>query len=117
MGTIVYREGRPKPWLAQIKRKGHPTLSKAFELQTNAKQWVREQERSLEVAGLPATIKTLQKHTVGDIVRRYLEEKTPAKGSKVSEGTVLNKFLKRPICSKSLALSQSRMLTSTSTSG
>jgi integrase len=103
MGTIVYRKGRPKPWLAQIKRKGHPTISKAFELKANAERWEREQERSIEATGLPATIKELQKHTVGDIVRRYLEEKTPGKGCAVSERTVLEKFLKRDICQKSLA--------------
>ena len=45
-------------------------------------------------------IDDLKKHLVGDIVRRYL---TPTKGCGVSETTVLKKFLKHEICSKSLA--------------
>jgi len=49
------------------------------------------------------TVAALKKHTVGEIVRRYLTEKTPLKGCSVSETSVLNKFLRHPLCSKSLA--------------
>ena len=38
-----------------------------------------------------------------DIVRRYLKDITPQKGCAVSETTVLNKFLRRDLCRKSLA--------------
>ena len=72
MGTIVERRGRPKPFLAQIHRKGHPVYSKAFELKANAERWVREQERSLELVGLPATLKEYSTTTVGDsLSNRY----------------------------------------------
>src|SRR5262249_40880023 len=41
--------------------------------------------------------------TVGQLVQRYLEEITPAKGCAANETTVLEKFLRRKdICSKSL---------------
>ena len=44
MATIVYREGRPKPWLAQIKRKGYPVYSRAFVLEAGAQRWARKEE-------------------------------------------------------------------------
>src|SRR5262249_4209906 len=62
-----------------------------------------EQDRSVDLTGLPLTIESLKKHTVGEIVRRYIEEKTPAKGCRVSETTVIKKFLEGEICRKSLS--------------
>jgi integrase len=94
---------RALPWRAQIRRKGHKPLVKMFRTKSEAKHWADEQERSIRLAGLPLTLDDLKKHTVGHIVRRYLSEITPTKGSHVSETTVLAKFLRRPLCSKSLA--------------
>lgn len=95
-GTIRYR--------VHVHRKGHKTLTKGgFQYWKDAERWGNEQDRSIQLAGLPLTIDDLKKHTVGDIVRRYLKEVTPHKGSAVSEATVLNAFLRRDICKKSLA--------------
>lgn len=95
---------RTLPWRAHINRKGHRTLVKMFKTKDEAKHWADEQERNIRLAGLPLTIEDLKRQTVGDIARRYLDEKTPAKGCRVSESTVLKKFLRRKdICSKSLA--------------
>jgi integrase len=96
-------KGRALPWLAHIHRKGHKRLIKMFKTRREAEHWADEQERSIRLAGLPLTTEDLKKHTVEDIVRRYLTEITPTKGCHVSEAAVLNKFLERPICSKSLA--------------
>jgi hypothetical protein len=74
---------RTLPYRAQVKRKGHPTLVKMFQTRAQAERWAHEQEKSILEAGLPLTIRQLEKHTVGDIVRRYLEEITPQKGSVV----------------------------------
>ncbi|HEY7243025.1 MAG TPA: site-specific integrase [Xanthobacteraceae bacterium] len=94
---------RALPWLAHIHRKGHKRLIKMFKTKREAEHWAEEQERSIRLAGLPLTTEDLKKHTVGDIVRRYLTEVTPTKGCHVSEAAVLNRFLKHPICSKALA--------------
>ena len=94
---------RTLPWRAQIRRKGHKPMVKMFRTKGEAERWASEQERTIRLTGLPLTIDELKKHTVGDIVRRYLEEITPTKGCRVSETTVLNKFLRRDFCSKPLA--------------
>src|SRR5262249_35561865 len=72
----------------------------------DAERWIREQERSIEITGLPLTVDALRKHTLGSLVERYLKEKTPDKGSAYSETTVLKKFLKHPICKQHLPISQ-----------
>lgn len=95
---------RNKPWMAKVQRKGHKTLKKMFFAEVDAKRWAREQERNIDLVGLPLTIDALKKVSVGDIVKRYLEEKTPLKGCSVSETTVLKKFLTRDICKLSLAV-------------
>jgi integrase len=99
----VIDKPRALPWRAQIRRKGHKTLVKMFKTRAEAELWANEQERSIRLAGLPLTTDDLKKHTAGDIVRRYLNEVTPTKGSRVSETAVLKKFLQHPICAKALA--------------
>jgi integrase len=95
-GTVSYR--------AHVHRKGHKPITKGgFKYRKDAERWGKEQDRSIDLAGLPLTIEDLKRHTVGDIVRRYLKEITPTKGCRVSENAVLTAFLRRDICSKSLA--------------
>lgn len=76
---------------------------KMFRTLEQAKRWERFCEDTVLMTGLPPTIEELKRHTVGDLVDRYLKEKTPHKGSAVNERTVLKKFRKRSICSLSLA--------------
>src|SRR5262249_1873423 len=94
---------RSLPWRAQVHRKGHPILVKMFASREEAEHWASEQERSIRLAGLPLTIGDLRRTTLKDIVERYRDEITPEKGGAISETTVLNKFLRRDICEKSLA--------------
>ncbi|MGO9356707.1 MAG: tyrosine-type recombinase/integrase, partial [Xanthobacteraceae bacterium] len=94
---------RSLPWRAHINRKGHKPIVKMFKSRQEADQWASEQERSIRLAGLPLTIDQLKKHTVKDIVTRYLAEVTPSKGCSVSETTVLKKFLRTDLAHKSLA--------------
>lgn len=89
---------RKRPWRARVRGK-----AQMFFLKEDAERWEREQEREWTLTGLPPTIETLKKYTLGDIVSRYLKDITPTKGCHQSEAYVLNRFLKRPICSMSLA--------------
>jgi integrase len=104
MATIVTRKGRPKPYLAQIHRKGHPTFSKSFSTMAAARRWATEQERKLELAGLPLTIAELQKTTVGDLAERYRDAVASERPDAESDLIVLRSLLKRPLARKSLAV-------------
>jgi integrase len=86
---------RKKPWCADIHRKGHKRFRKVFATEKEADRWARGQESSIDATGLPLTIEGLKKKTVGDIVKRYLEEKTPKKGSAATEERVLKRYAKR----------------------
>jgi integrase len=94
---------RKLPWRAHIHRKGHKPVVKMFLSKPEAEAWAGEQERSFRLTGLPLTIDELKKHTVREIVQKYLDEVTPTKGSAVSETTVLKKFLKTDLANMSLA--------------
>jgi integrase len=94
---------RALPWRAQIRRKGHKVQVKMFASKREAEHWATEQERAIRLTGLPQTIDDLKPHLVSEIVIRYRDEITPTKGCRVSETTVLNKFLRHKFCSKSLA--------------
>jgi hypothetical protein len=97
-------KARTVPWRAHVNRKGHKPLVKMFKTKQEAEQWAGEQERSIRLVGLPLTIDQLKKHTVGEIVKRYLAEITPKKASSVNEAAVLKKFLREnSLAKKSLA--------------
>jgi integrase len=107
--TFVILKDKPRKLSVRaiIRRKGHPTLMKHFpntrEGKKDAELWEGEQLRSIRLTGLPLTIDELKKHTVKEIVQKYLDEVTPTKGSSKSEKTVLKKFLRTDLAKRSLA--------------
>ena len=105
MASIVFRDGKSKPWLAQINRKGHRIFSRSFIQKRDAERWANEQERTIDLTGLPLTIEQLRNTTVGDLVDRYLKNVTPQKkASAENEKLVLEKFKRNnAMCKKSLA--------------
>jgi integrase len=110
MGSIVKvvdSRGNVK-FRALVARKGHRPVNKRFTDPDDAKRWIREQERAIEITGLPLPIDVLRKgplNTLGKLVEKYLKEKTPEKGSRVSETCTLKKFLKHDICKQNLPIS------------
>ena len=54
---------RALPWRAQIKRKGHRVMVKMFAAREEAERWAAEQERHIQLTGLPLTIEELKKRT------------------------------------------------------
>jgi integrase len=105
MAHIKKMEDKPRtvPWRAHVKRKGHRPIVKMFLTRSEAELWASEQERSIRMEGLPLTIDSLKKQTLGDIVRWYQREITPTKATKVGEDYFLKRFLKHPMCHQSLA--------------
>jgi integrase len=103
MATIVFRTGKNRPWLAQIRRKGHRVFSKSFVRKGDAQRWAAEQERAIDIHGLPLTVEELKKTTIGDLVDRYLVEVTPFKETASNERLTLEKFKRNAMCQKTLA--------------
>jgi integrase len=91
---------RNNPWRAKVRGRIHdsPTCK-------DAEHWERTQLHNYATAGLPLTIDALRKITVGEIIKRYLKEKTPLKGGAEAEEYFLEKFLRdEPMCKLSLAV-------------
>jgi integrase len=76
MATIRKRDSS---WQAQVRREGYPPLSKTFASKADAAAWARDQERAIDRAELPTTVRELKGVTVGDLLRRYSETVTPTK--------------------------------------
>jgi len=78
-------------------------MSKSFTVRKDATEWGRQMEVKADRADLPTDPKTLERITLGDLVRRYMKTVTPRKKTAATETIVLNAFLTRPICSRRLS--------------
>ena len=70
---------RGSSWQAQVRREGYPCLSKTFPSKADAAAWARDQERAIDRAELPITVRAIKGVTVGDLLRRYSASVTPTK--------------------------------------
>lgn len=61
-------------WRAQVRRKGHKTLSKTFSKKVLAEKWVREMEGAIEEGKFHAN-----DPDVGVVIQRYIDEVLPIK--------------------------------------
>jgi len=87
-------------WEAQIRRKGHRTISRSFDTKTDAKTWARQIEVGLELGNLELPERSKTEIKLGDMVERYLVEVTKDKRGREPEEYRLRRFLMHPICSK-----------------
>lgn len=71
-------------WEAQIRRKGHSNQSLTFELKADAEDWAREIERDMR-RGLYIDRRESESTTLLEVLKKYEEEVTPNKKSKVRE--------------------------------
>ena len=74
MATITRRG---QGWSVQVRRKGYPPLYKTFSSKADAQAWGRAQENKIDQHEPAADPKLLKNVTLGDVIRRYLEEVTP----------------------------------------
>lgn len=70
MATITKRE---KSWFAQVRRKGHKSISKSFPTKTLATEWARKIEREMDTMDFKDG-RTLSSITLSDLIKRYAEE-------------------------------------------
>ena len=76
MASIRRRNGK---WQVQIRRTNQPSLSKSFIQKSDAERWSRMIESKLDVEGLLPDTNILKRHTLSDLITRYLEQMTPKK--------------------------------------
>ncbi len=62
----------------QVRLKGYPTATATFERKTDAKQWAQQTEAAMREGRYFKTSES-KKHTVGDLVDRYIENVIPTK--------------------------------------
>jgi integrase len=94
------RKHRDK-WQVRVRRDG-VAVTKTFTAKQDAQTWARQTEAKAERRELPPDIKKLAHITLADLIKRYRDEVTIRKKGAEMETTVLNAFLRHPICKKRL---------------
>lgn len=95
MATITKRA---KGWFVQIRRKGYEPEYKTLPTKEAAEKWAREREGRIDRGEEPLDRRQLKGITLGDLIRRYIDEVTPKKRSADSECARLSKMLGAPMC-------------------
>jgi len=85
MATIVRRPGKNGQisYRAQVRRKGAPPLSATFTKLTDAKKWIQITEAAILEGRHFKTIEA-KRHTLADLIERYLVEVMPQKRPRTS---------------------------------
>lgn len=91
MATIRKRGTK---WQVQVRRKGSPPLSRSFLHKADAQAWGRQVELQVDRGDLAPKETVLRQLTVGDLIRRYIDEVVPGKRSAKNEAAVLKAFLR-----------------------
>lgn len=84
---------------AVIRRRGFPSQTKTFDTKAEAQKWARMIERDMD-RGAWRDTSAAERSTLGDVLRRYLAEVTPAKKGASIEASKINAILRDPICSQ-----------------
>jgi integrase len=101
MATIRKRNGK---YQVQVRRVGHPLISRTFIEHKDARQWARQMELAADRHDLPATVDRKQMAvTLGALVQRYKDTVTSRKRGAAIERVVLTNFALHPICRKTVS--------------
>jgi hypothetical protein len=100
MATIRKRGAK---WQVQVRRVGHRSISASFNVLRDAKAWARQKEIEADRGALAPDATCLRRLTLGELVERYRDTVSVKKRGHDVERTVLNAFLRYPICHKPLA--------------
>ena len=90
-------------WQVQVRRKGTSAISQSFHTYKDAEEWARYMEVQADRKDLPADIGVLKRLTLKDLIERYRDTISVNKRRYSIEQYVLNRFLRHPICSRSLS--------------
>ena len=98
--ATIRRRGRA--WQVQVRRQGHPLLSRTFRLKSDAELWARQKEVQLDRGELPVDTRVLRCHTLADLLERYATTIVPRKRSADRERYMLRVILRHPMARLSL---------------
>jgi hypothetical protein len=90
-------------WQVQVRRRGTRPVSRTFLSRKDAEAWARHMEGQIDRSDLPADPRVLERHTLGELVVRYLETVSPRKRGYENEKIVLGAFMRHPICRKRMS--------------
>ncbi len=74
---MAYFEQRKAGWMAQIRRRGMPTLSRTFDLKADAETWARDKERELQRGNAGVLRDDAGRTTFAEITDRYAADVLP----------------------------------------
>ena len=97
---------RATKWQVQVRRDGHPNVSKTFHLRQDALKWAREQERRIDRGELvcTASLPLASKLTLADVLSRYERDVLPTKRTRgVNERFHLRPMLRHSLASLNIA--------------
>lgn len=106
MATIRQRGIR---WQSIIKRKGHPVLSKTFDLKKDAEKWARQQERSID-AGQWVDRAEAERTTLAILLDRYAKEVSSNKRGADAETYRIEQFKRSNLAKYSPAAITSQLI-------
>jgi integrase len=95
------RKHRSK-WQVQIRRSGHPAVSRSFTQKIDALAWARKIERDIDSGDLVTNHRALNGVTVADLLTRYKDTITPTKRSAQVESYIIGAFLAHGLAECSL---------------
>jgi len=108
MATIRQRNDR---WQAIVKRKGHPVLTKTFDLKKDAERWSREQERLIDT-GLLVDDSKERETTLTQLFERYAAEVSSSKRGRRAESYRIESFKKLGLAKHALSTITPQMVAS-----
>jgi len=96
MATIRQRtrQDGSSTYHVQVRLKGHPTQTATFKRKTDAKRWAQQTEAAIKEGRYFQTAEA-QKHTVADLVDRYIAESTAEKKDGKNQERQLNWWKER----------------------
>lgn len=99
---MAYYEKRGNAWRAQIRRKGHPTLSATFDTKADAQRWAAGIEGDMSRDRFVDS-REAQQTTLSDALKRYRREVSDLKKGARQESVRIDRWLEHALAEKSLA--------------
>jgi len=85
---MAFFEQRKNGWRAQIRRRGMPSISRTFDLKSDAEAWAREVERELQRGNAAVLRDDAGRTTFAQVADRYAQDVLPGLRGKSAAGYV-----------------------------